>query len=98
MMPAGSCPMTSRASDEIQRLSRSVSIFHHEHVSYISAQVRGHLRLPAVGKHHNQHRPHRSLHGAAPLKPLPEPADLDQYCVRKQARIGGLINEYHLVA
>ena len=28
---------------------------------------------------HNQHRPHRSLHGAAPLKPLPEPVDLDQY-------------------
>jgi len=26
-----------------------------------------------------QHRPHRSLHGAAPLKPLPEPANLDQY-------------------
>jgi hypothetical protein len=25
----------------------------------------------------NQHRPHRSLHGAAPLKPLPEPVDLD---------------------
>jgi hypothetical protein len=25
--------------------------------------------------HHNQHRPHRSLRGA-PLKPLPEPADL----------------------
>jgi putative transposase len=23
--------------------------------------------------HHSQHRPHRSLHGAAPLKPLPEP-------------------------
>ena len=22
--------------------------------------------------HHNQHRSHRSLHGAAPLKPLPE--------------------------
>jgi hypothetical protein len=21
--------------------------------------------------HHNQHRPHRSLHGAAPLTPLP---------------------------
>ena len=31
---------------------------------------------------HNQHRPHRSLAAAAPLKPLPEPADLDQYCVR----------------
>jgi putative transposase len=47
---------------------------------------------------HNQHRPYRSLHGAAPLKPLPEPADLGQYRVRKQTRVGGLINEYHLVA
>ena len=35
---------------------------------------------------------------AAPLKPLPEPADLDQYRVRRQARVGGLINEYRLVA
>jgi hypothetical protein len=48
--------------------------------------------------HHNQHRPHRSLHGAAPLKPLPEPAELDQYRVRKQTRVSGLINEYRLVA
>jgi putative transposase len=29
--------------------------------------------------HHNQHQPHRSLHGAAPLKPLPEPVDLARY-------------------
>ena len=43
--------------------------------------------------HHNQHRPHRSLHGAAPLKPLPKPVNLDQYRVRKQAHVGGLINE-----
>jgi len=48
--------------------------------------------------HHNQHRPHRSLHGAAPLKALPEHADLTRYRVRRQARVGGLINEYHLVA
>ena len=48
--------------------------------------------------HHTQHRPHRSLHGAAPLKPLPEPVDLEQYRVRRQARAGGLINEYRLVA
>jgi putative transposase len=48
--------------------------------------------------HNNQHRPHRSLHGAAPLKPLPEPADLDLYRIRRQARVGGLINEYRLVA
>jgi hypothetical protein len=39
-----------------------------------------------------------SLHGAAPLKPLPEPINLDHYRVRKQARVGGLINEYRLVA
>ena len=37
-----------------------------------------HLRqiLREYETHHNQHRPHRSLHGAAPLKPLPEPVDL----------------------
>jgi putative transposase len=28
----------------------------------------------------------------------PEPADLDQYRIRKQAQASGLINEYHLVA
>jgi putative transposase len=48
--------------------------------------------------HHNQHRPHRSLHGAAPLKPLPEPVDLEQYRVRRQTRVVGTINEYRLVA
>src|SRR5713101_2675443 len=58
-----------------------------------------HLRrvLRQYETHHNQHRPHRSLHGAAPLKPLPEPVNLDQYRVRKQAHVGGLINEYRLV-
>jgi putative transposase len=48
--------------------------------------------------HHNQHRPHRSLNAAAPLKPLPELIDLEQYRVRKRACVAGLINEYHLVA
>jgi putative transposase len=48
--------------------------------------------------HHNQHRPHRSLHGAAPLQPLPEPVDLGQYRVRRHTRVGGLISEYRLVA
>ena len=34
-----------------------------------------HLRqvLSQYEAHHTQHRPHRFLHGAAPLKPLPEP-------------------------
>jgi putative transposase len=37
-----------------------------------------HLRriLREYQTHHNQHRTHRSLQGAAPLKPLPEPVDL----------------------
>jgi len=59
-----------------------------------------HLRriLRAYETHHNQRRPHRSLHGAAPLKPLPEPVDLEQYRIRRRACVAGLINEYHLVA
>jgi transposase len=40
--------------------------------------------------HHDQHRPHRFLQRAAPLKPLPEPVDLEQYRARRQARAGGL--------
>ena len=59
-----------------------------------------HLRqvLRQYETHHNRHRPHRSLNAAAPLKPLPEPVDLNRYRVRRQARIGGMINEYPLVA
>ena len=56
-------------------------------------QAHLHQMLRQYEAHHNQHRPHRSLHGAAPLKPLPEPADLDHYRVRKRARVGGLIND-----
>jgi putative transposase len=59
-----------------------------------------HLRrvLEGYEAYDNQHRPHRSLHGATPLKPLPEPIDLDLYRIRRQAQVGGLINEYRLVA
>jgi hypothetical protein len=59
-----------------------------------------HLRriLRDYETHHNQHQLHRSLHAAAPLKPLSESVDLDQYRVRKQTRAGALINEYRLVA
>jgi len=59
-----------------------------------------HLRqiLRQYETHHNQHRPHRSLHAAAPLKPLPGPANLAQYRVRRDDRVAGLIHEYRLVA
>jgi putative transposase len=46
--------------------------------------------------HHNQHRPHRSLNAVAPLKPLPEPVDLERHRVRRQTRASGTINEYRL--
>ena len=58
----------------------------------------GPLRRSCARRVHNQHRPHRSLDAAAPLKPLPEPVDLDRYRVRRQTHTGCLINEYRLVA
>jgi len=59
-----------------------------------------HLRwiLRQYETHHNRHRPHRSLDSAAPLKSPPEPADLERYRVRRDTRVGGMTNEYHLVA
>ena len=55
---------------------------------------KAHLRqiLRQFETYHNRHRPHRSLHGTAPLKPLPEPVDLDHYRVREHAHVDGLIN------
>jgi putative transposase len=66
----------------------------------ILAWNQAHLRriLREYEIHYNQHRPHRSLDAAAPLKPLPEPVDLEQYRVRGQTHAGCLINEYRLVA
>ncbi|MGW9030013.1 hypothetical protein ACWGQ5_39135 [Streptomyces sp. NPDC055722] len=47
---------------------------------------------------YNQHRPHRTLHGAAPLRPLPEPITepdrLDRLDVRRHDGLGGLFHEY----
>ena len=61
---------------------------------------RAHLQriLRQYETHHNRHRPHHSLNAAAPLKPLPEPVDLEQCRIHRQARAGGMINEYRLVA
>ena len=49
--------------------------------------------------HHNTHRPHMALVGAAPDKSLPpEVVDLDAFRARKQDRVGGVIHEYHRAA
>ena len=65
-------------------------IWNHQHLRRI---------LGAYGLHHNSHRPHMSLSGAAPLKPLPPNAtDLDAFRVRQTRRAGGVINEYRTAA
>ncbi|MFF7602488.1 integrase core domain-containing protein [Streptomyces mirabilis] len=50
----------------------------------------------------NQHRPHRTLAGAAPLRPLPEPITqsdrLTHLDVRRHDRLGGILHEYQHVA
>jgi transposase InsO family protein len=46
----------------------------------------------------NQHRPHRTLHSAAPLRPVPEPITepdrLDRLDVHQRDRLGGSLHEY----
>jgi hypothetical protein len=48
---------------------------------------------------YTSHRPHRALHQAAPLRPLPDGVtNLDHFRVRRGDRVGGVIHEYRLVA
>jgi putative transposase len=48
--------------------------------------------------HFNQHRPHRALNQAAPLRSLPPPAAPSRLCLRRRDLLGGLIHEYAQVA
>jgi putative transposase len=48
--------------------------------------------------HFNQHRPHRALHQAAPLRALPPPESPTHLHVQRRSRLGGLIHEYAQVA
>jgi putative transposase len=45
----------------------------------------------------NEHRPHRSLNQASPLRALPDPIDADIKVIRRD-RPGGLLHEYSQVA
>ncbi|MEU3556145.1 integrase core domain-containing protein [Streptomyces fragilis] len=50
---------------------------------------------------YNQHRPHRSLTAAAPLRPLPEPLEPDALVhldIRRRDRLGGILHEYRNAA
>jgi putative transposase len=48
--------------------------------------------------HYNDHRPHRSLGQAAPLRPLPHHTTTEIHNVQRRDRLGGLIHEYQQVA
>jgi putative transposase len=48
--------------------------------------------------HSNHHRPHRALHQAAPLRPLPPPASPSSLRLPRRDRLGGLTREYAQVA
>jgi putative transposase len=47
---------------------------------------------------YNGHRPHRALHGAAPLRPRPspitDPGRLDHLDIRRHDRLAGILHEY----
>jgi len=47
---------------------------------------------------YNEHRPHRALRAAAPLRPLPgpitDPGQITQLDIRRQDRLGGTPHEY----
>jgi putative transposase len=51
---------------------------------------------------YNQHRPHRALQAAAPLRPLPqpitEPDRLDHLDIRRSDRLSGILHEYRHAA
>lgn len=53
--------------------------------------------LAEYQKHFNDHRPHRSLGQATPLRVLPQPAASDLKVIRRD-RLGGVIHEYAQVA
>ncbi|MDQ3765263.1 MAG: transposase [Actinomycetota bacterium] len=48
--------------------------------------------------HFNDHRPHRALDQAAPLRPLPPPASPPLLRLQRRDLLGGLIHEYAQVA
>ena len=47
---------------------------------------------------HNDHRPHRTLSQAAPLRPFPTAPQPEPTNVRRRDRVAGLIHEYQQVA
>jgi putative transposase len=79
---------------------RWIATARHELLDRILIINRRHLTavLTDYVTHFNDHRPHRALHQAAPLKSLPPPASPPQLHLRRRDLLGGLIHEYTQVA
>jgi putative transposase len=54
--------------------------------------------LRTFEQHYNDHRPHRTLGQAAPLRPLPQRTRAETSTVRRRDGLGGLLHEYQQVA
>jgi putative transposase len=54
--------------------------------------------LAEYQRHFNEHRPHRVLNQAAPLRALPDPHPSRPVRVTRRDRLGGVLNEYAQVA
>jgi putative transposase len=56
------------------------------------------VALGEYERHYNDHRSHRALGQAAPLRPLPERTRAEIDNVRRRDRLGGLLHEYQQAA
>jgi putative transposase len=81
------------------RVERWVGSVRRELLDRILIMNERHLRtiLAKYGTYFNEHRPHRALNQASPLRALPDPVDADINVTRRD-RLGGLLHEYAQVA
>jgi transposase InsO family protein len=66
-----------------------ILIINHRHLTAVLTEYIAHF---------NDHRPHRALNQAAPLRSLPPPASPSQLHLRRRDLLGGLKHEYTQVA
>ncbi|GAA2700187.1 hypothetical protein GCM10010412_097260 [Nonomuraea recticatena] len=96
LVGAGNSPWAPRANAFAERW---IGGLRRELLDRILIVNAGHLRrvLTIYEAHFNEHRPHRSLGQAAPLRALPDPAEGEIKVIRRD-HLGGLIHEYAQIA